>query len=233
MLRDKVLFIIFLAMAVALSHPCESLAVASQLRSPVEGQLTEFVKQIYGDIETDVNFNLPSQLRGDPRIRNISFSKVPDLSGDGICLVCAESKSGTEVNVYVPFKVLVKRSLYSLKSNMKKGDVLRSSDLTTKQTYVTGGRNGYPQSIDDVLGKSLKKEMVAGEIITTQALEDHVAVLKGEVVSMTVENNRLLVQAKGIALEKGKMGDIIRVKSSSGREVIGRITASNSVIVQF
>jgi flagella basal body P-ring formation protein FlgA len=232
MSKDKIL-LTFLSAIVFLWLPLCVCGAVSQPRFSVESQLTEFVKQIYGDAETEVTFNLPQQLRGDALARNISFSKVPDLSGDGICLVSVESKGGVETNVYVPFKVLAKRPLYSLKSSMTKGDVLRYSDVTSKQTFLAGGRKGYPRSLEDVVGKSLKRDMAAGEIVTLQVLEDHVAVLKGEVVNMTLENARLLVQAKGTALEKGKMGEVIRIKSASGREIKGRVTGSNSVTVQF
>jgi flagella basal body P-ring formation protein FlgA len=50
---------------------------------------------------------------------------------------------------------------------------------------------------------------------------------------MTVENERLLVQAKGVALDKGRMGDLVRIKSASGKEVIGRVNGNDSVIVEF
>ena len=116
---------------------------------------------------------------------------------------------------------------------MKKGDILRLSDVTSKPTFLAGGRKGYPRSIEDVVGKSVKRDMAVGEIVTLQVLEDHLVVLKGEVVNMTVENARLLIQAKGTALEKGKMGDFIRIRSASGREIIGRVTGSSSVTVQF
>ena len=232
MLRDKFLSAI-LSMVFLLGFPFCACGGANQSRISAESQVEEFVKQVYGETEIEVTFNLPRQLRGDALIRNISFSKVPDLSGDGICLLCVESKTGTETNVYVPFKVLVKRPLYSLRSAMKKGDILRLSDVTSKPTFLAGGRKGYPRSIEDVVGKSVKRDMAVGEIVTLQVLEDHLVVLKGEVVNMTVENARLLIQAKGTALEKGKMGDFIRIRSASGREIIGRVTGSSSVTVQF
>ena len=84
-----------------------------------------------------------------------------------------------------------------------------------------------------MLNKTAKKEIHAGEVITKQHLEDQVAVQKGETVSMTVENESLLVQAKGVALEKGRIGDLVRVKSSSGKEVIGKVSGNDSVIVGF
>jgi flagella basal body P-ring formation protein FlgA len=58
-------------------------------------------------------------------------------------------------------------------------------------------------------------------------------VARGEVVNMTVENSRIVVHAKGIAMEKGGIGDLVKVKSSSGKEIVGRVTGSNSISIQF
>jgi flagella basal body P-ring formation protein FlgA len=43
----------------------------------------------------------------------------------------------------------------------------------------------------------------------------------------------LVVQGKGTALEKGKVGDLVRVKSPSGKEVIGKVTGNDTVAVEF
>ena len=50
---------------------------------------------------------------------------------------------------------------------------------------------------------------------------------------MTVENESLLVQAKRRCPRKGRIGDFVRVKSSSGKEVIGKVSGNDSVIVGF
>lgn len=200
----------------------------------VENELVRFIKKLYGGSEIQVTFNhLPQHLVESKRIKSISFSKVPDTMGDGICLVGVEGQGRSSTNVYVPFKVQIKRTLYSVKRNIKKGDTIRLDDIAVKETYLQGSAAGYPIGIEEVVGKAAKKEMLAGQIVTTQMLEEQVMVTRGETVNMTVENKRLIVQAKGIALEKGGIGDFVRVKSASGKEIIGRVTGNNSITVEF
>src|SRR5208283_1078723 len=56
-----------------------------------EAEIRNFIKQIYADSEIQVVFaQLPPGLRDTPRLKSISFAKVPDPSGDGICLVGIE-----------------------------------------------------------------------------------------------------------------------------------------------
>jgi len=224
--RNRLLFILFCLLAVAL--PGLSWA------ADAEGEIKDFIKQIYAGNEIQIVFaQLPAVLKSNVGLRDISFAKVPDPTGDGVCLVGIEGKNGTESSVYVPFKVLVKRTLYMAKRDIGKGEAIHLIDLAVKETYLNGSGGAYPETIEAVLNKTAKKEIHAGEVITKQLLEDQLAVRKGETVSMTVENENLLIQAKGVALEKGRIGDIVRVKSASGKEVMGRVSGDDSVVVEF
>jgi flagella basal body P-ring formation protein FlgA len=228
MLRDKLILLILVVSIILVGYP-----IAVSASGLVERELTNFVKQMYSDTDIQMAFSLPQQIKEKTLVKNISFSKIPDISGDGVCLVTVESKNSAETNVYVPFKVLVKKTLFTVKDTVKKGSILKQNDLTVKETFLSGSRTVYPLTIDDVVGKSVKRDMLPGEIVTAQMLENVVMITKGEVVNMTVENKRLIIQAKGIALEKGKMGDTIRLKSSSGKEIVGKVTGGSAVTIQF
>ena len=54
------------------------------------------------------------------------------------------------------------------------------------------------------------------------------------IAALRAENKNLYVRAKGKALEKGRMGDSIRVKNmSSDREIIGKVVSGNKILVSF
>lgn len=200
----------------------------------LETEISDFIKRFYDNQDIQIAFTqLPPHGKEASRIRTITFTKVPDANGDGICLIGVSGKNGSEANLYVPFKVFVKRKLYVLKHAVKKGDVIHLRDTAEKETYLNGTANVYPASIEDIVGKQAKKEIYAGEVITSQVLEEQVAVQKGGVINLNVENKRLLVAAKGVALERGRVGDMIRVKSASGKEISGKVTGSNTVKVEF
>lgn len=200
----------------------------------VEGDVTDFVKGMYRDEEVRVVLGtIPLRVKEQTKVTSMSFKKVPDANGDGVCLVVLQGKNGLESSAYVPFKVLVKKKLYTVNRNIEKGDVLQSRDLSEKQTFLTGSSSLYPDRIEEVAGRTAKKDIPSGEVVTKQVLEDRVIVSKGETVSLTAENRTILVQAKGTAMEKGKIGDTIRVKGVSGKEVIGRVVGSGTVAVEF
>jgi flagella basal body P-ring formation protein FlgA len=224
--RYRLILLAFILLFMVLPHGARAASVEAEIKS--------FVKQIYADSEIQIVFSqLPLALKGNVSLKNISFAKVPDPNGDGICLVGIVGKNGAESGVYVPFKVLVKRTLYMAKRDIAKGEAIRLVDISIKETYLNGSGGPYPESVEVLLNKTAKKEIHSGEVITKQLLEDRLAVQKGEEVSMTVESERLLVQARGVALEKGKVGDLVKIRSVSGKEVIGKVTGNDSVVVGF
>jgi flagella basal body P-ring formation protein FlgA len=189
---------------------------------------------MYADSEIQVVFSqLPAYLKEKVKLTTVSFTKVPDASGEGTCLVGFEGKNGAESSAYVPFKVLVKRKLYVVRRDIAKGDMIHLVDLTVKETFLNGASDLYPMNVEDILNKTAAKEIRAGEVITRQVLNNVEAVKKGDTVSMTIENSRLLVQAKGVALGKGNVGDVVKIKAASGKEVLGKVNGNDSVIVEF
>ncbi len=202
--------------------------------STVERDITDFIKRVYPKEDVQISINqLPQHVKEANRLRTVSFAKVPDAAGDGVCVVGIEGKNGSNSNAFVPFKVFVKKRLYVLNRDVKKGETIGRSDVTERETYLQGSGAAYPSASEEVFGSVAKKEMSAGEVIAKQYLEAQMAVAKGDFVNVTAENKRLVVQAKGMALEKGRLGDMVRVRSASGREVVGRVTGNSTVSVQF
>ncbi len=207
----------------------------SQEYSPIEARIVQFVRQIYSE-DTDVQIKLNSipKLKEKVKVKDMSLLKIPDLEGEGICLVELEGAGGKGKSVHVPFKVSMKRKLFVLRQQGKRGDVIRERDITIRETYLHGRGAEYPPSIDDVVGRALKKDVAINTIVTCQILEDPVVIKRGEIVDIVAENKEIIVQTKGRTVDKGKMGDMIRVRNmASGKEIQARVTANNAVTVEF
>ena len=226
-----VLVAFFTSFAALASPPKESLE-----ETPViEKKLTAFIKQFFGDEEDlQVKFNnIPEYLKGNAKVKSISFARVPDGQGNGLCLVEFVAKDVRERNAYVGFRVFKKKALFVMKRAGKRGDVLTASDIAEKDTFLTGATS-YPASREEVVGKKLRKDLPAGTVITSQVLEEQVMVQSGEIVSVVVDNPRLAIHTSGKALERGRLGDTVRVKNlTSGKEIYGKVTGTSTVTVEF
>lgn len=210
--------------------------VSAQDRSVIEARLTRFIKQIYNeDDDVRIKFNpITISQNGKTKIGNISFLEMPDATGAGICSLELEQGNGRTRNVHVPFRVFTKREIFMMRNPGKRGDIINKTDITVKEVYLSGRKNEYPATIEDVVGRVLKRDIAANTVVTKKVLEDQIALHRGDQVNIIAENKRLLVRTKGKAIDKGRIGDTVRVKNvASGKELVGRVTGSNTVVVQF
>jgi flagella basal body P-ring formation protein FlgA len=235
----KVLTIFFLVFAFCLPSSIfllPSVACRAAEYSANEARIIRFVKEIYNDSDDiQVHLNtIPNQLKEKNKVKNITFMKVPDANGDGICNIEIDISGGRSKNVQVPFRVFVKRKLFVLKTAGKKDESIRRGDIFIKETYMNGKGDDYPASVEDLTDKILKRDVPANTILTYQMLEEPIAVQRGEIVNIVAENKKLLVLVKGKTIDRGRIGDTVRVKNiSSGKEIVGRVTAHNTVGIDF
>jgi flagellar basal body P-ring formation protein FlgA len=228
MLRDKRFIPLAILVMLISVAPCIAASAG------IESEIRHFVNQLYAETETQISFTqLPPQVRGQAKARGIAFSKVPDANGDGVCMVGVEGRNGRDSNVYVPFKVSVKRKIFVAQHKIDKGEMIRENDIMQRETYLRGSGAAYPGQLEDIRGRVAKKEIAMGDIISRELLEDHVILRRGELVSITAQNKRLVVQAKGTALDKGRLGDVVRVKSESGTEIFAKVIGRAAVAVDF
>ncbi len=214
---------------------CPDFALALD-RSVVEARLTRFVKQLYGENDdVRIRFNPVTISQNEKtKIKNISFVEMPDANGAGICSLELEQNGGRTRSVQVPFKVFAKRKIFMMRNPGKQGDIIRKADISLKEIHLTGRNSEYPAAAEDIIGKILKRDIAANTVITRQILEDHIALQRGDSVNIVLEGNGLLVRTKGKAVDKGRIGDTVRVRNiTSGREVIGKVVSSSAVVVQF
>jgi len=208
----------------------------SQDQSYIEMKIGDFIRKIYSDDnDLQIKFgNIPTPLRGKPNVKNINFAKVPDAKGDGVCLVEVEGKNNRERSFYIPFRAITKTKVFILTHGGKKNDVLRPEAVTVKETILNEKKTAYPSKLDDIVGRILKKDIAAGTVITYGMLDDPVVIQKGEIVNIVAENKKIVVRTKGRAMEKGKVGDSIRVKNVlSEKEIFGKVVDDSTILVKF
>lgn len=203
--------------------------------SIVERHLLTQIKKMYGEEERiTVQFhNLPKDLKDERNVKAVIITKLPDHRGDGQAAVEIEEKQGRKRTAYVSFRVSAMKKFYVLKRDMKKGEIIKADDVYERKTFLNDCRL-YPSSIEDIEGKKLKKDALANTVITKELLEDSYAVKRGEIVTIKMENERMKIIAKAISLEKGKIGDMVKLKNvSSGREIMGVVSGEKEVTVVF
>jgi flagella basal body P-ring formation protein FlgA len=100
-------------------------------------------------------------------------------------------------------------------------------------------QRGAALSLEQVTGKSLRRSVAAGEILTERDLiapvkeNDPVLIKPRDAVRLTARKGNLLFSMPGAeALQSGRMGEMVRVRNTaSGKIVLGRVTGPGEVEV--
>ncbi len=211
--------------------------LCSERYTSIEKRLIDFISSYYGQkdgIHIQLN-NQPSILKDESlKIRSVNFSRLPDSNGNGICFVEVVDKKGQARNVFVAFKAMHKKRIYVLKEAMKRGEIITEDKIVSKEIIFNEDEKGYPSEVEDIVGKQLKRDLNAGTAITKDMIEDYFVIKRNDLVNIVLEYKKLIVKAKGRAIDRGRIGDFIRVKNlTSQKEVLGKVTGSGIVKVEM
>jgi len=88
-----------------------------------------------------------------------------------------------------------------------------------------------PVPLDEVMGKRLKIALEDGRILTYDLIEIPPLIKRGDVVTIKREDEFLIIGAKGIAREDGRLGDKIRVENTTSKKIITGIVEDDKTVV--
>lgn len=136
------------------------------------------------------------------------------------------------------FNVRVKVELYkdvvvALKK-INKSAVVTAKDIGVAKREVALLPAKYFEDTQELVGKMAKASIYEGSVVFDWMIKLQPSVVKGQKVKIIAESPGLLVEAAGIALEDGQIGDTIKVKRVDSKEKIeAEITDSNEVEVKL
>ncbi|MFH1564013.1 MAG: flagellar basal body P-ring formation chaperone FlgA [Nitrospirota bacterium] len=108
--------------------------------------------------------------------------------------------------------------------------VLSPLDLRFEEREVTCIN---PVPLEEVIGKRLKTSVLKERILTYDLIEIPPLIKRGDIVTIKMEGEFLIVGAKGVAKEDGGLGDKIRVENRGSKKIItGIVEDSETVVVK-
>lgn len=133
--------------------------------------------------------------------------------------------------LYVPVRIDEIVQAVIVQQNISAGSLLTTEMLTVAARERRFVRGSLVLEAADVLGARTKRSLSMGQILTFQ---DLCLVCKGDVVTISVNDNALSVAATGIAQSDGSLGDTISVlNQQSKRAIIAKVVAVNLVEVKI
>lgn len=135
-------------------------------------------------------------------------------------------------NIYqsipVWFDVKVIENAYVTQYSIKKGQVVDIDALVKMQVDVSKVKGVPITHKDELLEKRAKVSLYDNQIITKGHLEEIPLVQKNNNIVIVANDRNVQVQVKGIALEDGKISDMIKVRSKSSKRDINAIVVEKN-----
>lgn len=176
--------------------------------------------------------------RLDPRLRLAKCDKdltlkIQEPPHGGRNSTVKTSCQGTKRwTVYIPLTVDIYSEVVVANKGLVRGDVLTDDDLTYRRMNIAKNGYGLVDDIEKIKGLELKRPLRQGETLKKSYLTYPDIVLKGQPVMVSSSSRFLTVEAPGVALKNGHMGEFIKVKNERSQRIVdAKVVAPGKVAV--
>lgn len=143
-------------------------------------------------------------------------------------LAAAKQGANQGWSLFVPAQVKVSVDLVIINKPLQKGHALLAEDLSKQSgEWLQSGMLVDPAL---AIGKVLKYSVGAGQVLKQDMLQAPYVVMQGKPVQLQIETSGFSIHSEGRALNNGAAGQLVQIRTSSGRVVQG--TARESGIVE-
>ena len=135
-------------------------------------------------------------------------------------------KQGLSEKIYATYRVAI------AKQNIPKNTFIDQKHLKLAERKLSGSDFGAMTELSDIVGKISKNNIAKGSIITEKMLKSLPLVARGDTITIAVYSKLLRIRTKGITLQNGDYGQLIRVKNlNSKKTLLGEVIGPKMVRV--
>ncbi|GAB2564108.1 flagellar basal body P-ring formation protein FlgA [Dyella jejuensis] len=158
-------------------------------------------------------------------------TRLPLREGTPSRVAVAVSCAGTPGwTIEVPVQMQVFRQVLVTSRPLARGDNIGPADVHTEERDVARLGYGYIDSLDQILGHSLARPLIAGVVLEPGQLNGRQTVQAGEQVQLIAQLDGIQVRTSGMALDGGDTGTRLRVRNgNSGRIIDGVVVGAGQV----
>lgn len=118
--------------------------------------------------------------------------------------------------------------------HIRPGEVIQARDIGWRG--VRANRNTYNtiSRLEELIGQSARRPLIAGRVIRRSDVMARELVARGDFVTVHFRSKTMSLTYRGVAMEKGARGDVIRIRNPRSKKVIeGKIIGPNVATIQL
>lgn len=132
--------------------------------------------------------------------------------------------------IHIPAQVSIFRELPVAARDITRGERITAADILWETINISGLRQSYHTSAEDIIGQEVKRNLGQGLPFITTSLDAPTLVRRGDMVDLQSKAGGIMVSASGTAMTDGRLGQKIRIRNNqSDRIVTGTVIASGKV----
>jgi len=162
----------------------------------------------------------------DERLRLPTCNKPPSAfmpqgnNARGAITVGVRCEAPVAWTLYLPVRITQSMQVLVLNRSLGRGEVI-AADMLSLQTRDTAALPyGYLSNLSEATGKTLKRPLVAGSVLSPDAMESQHIIKRGQLVTLFSRAGGLEVRAQGTALSDAGQGERLRVENKSSHRVV-------------
>lgn len=172
----------------------------------------------------------------DERLRLPACDTAPEAfspagsAARGALSVGVRCSGPTAWSLYVPVRIGESRQIVILNRSVSRGETVAAKDVSLQERDITTLPFGYLATVADVVGKTIKRPLTAGSVVTPDALELQRIVKRGQNVTLISKIGSAEVRAQGKALNDAGQGERVKVENTSSHRVIEGVVRSADAV---
>jgi len=123
-------------------------------------------------------------------------------------------------SIYLPIDLAMYRPVVVSVKPLTHGSTIEADDVQLTEYNVSQITGSYMSSLDEVIGKDVKRSIAAGLPVQEQQLMPPLMVKRGEAVMIRASSSIVAVKVSGIAMTDGRLGEQIRIKNDSSSRIV-------------
>lgn len=136
--------------------------------------------------------------------------------------------------LYVPARIRLFREVAVADGYLDRNTRIREGQVVMAERDVTAQNRGFITDPARVVGKTLKRTVYDGDVISPGVLDRPKLIQRGEQVTIVSRSRVFEVRMQGEALTDGSKGDRIKVKNKKSKRIVeGEVAAQGLIIVQL
>ncbi|MEK7263951.1 MAG: flagellar basal body P-ring formation chaperone FlgA [Bacteroidota bacterium] len=165
------------------------------------------------------NITSEIQLQTEQQITpSVLLDKNIALRGNVTLPVEFRSNSRVEKRVLVSVKIRTFENTCTPSRQILKGEILKDEDILEQKIETTDNREQFFSDKNECIGLRAKRTLQIGSTISRDMLEALPILLRGQIVTVYVQNGGVTVTVRGEVQKDGSIGEVITVKLERSHE---------------